>query len=136
MNDYSDIIRLPHHQSEKHRQMTLHDRAAQFAPFAALTGYEAELSEAARLTDCRLDVGEEDAERINAVLRELTQHSQNVPEVRATYFVPDGKKPGGAYLTHKGKVRRVDTVKRELIFADKAVISIDDIYRLEKQTVQ
>lgn len=136
MNDYSDIIRLPHHQSEKHRQMTLHDRAAQFAPFAALTGYDAEISEAARLTDCRFDVGEEDAERINAVLQELIQHPQIVPEVQATYFVPDDKKQGGAYLTHKGKVRRVDTVNRELIFTDKTVISIDDIYRLEKQTVQ
>ena len=132
MNEYSDIIRLPHHQSEKHRQMTLHDRAAQFAPFAALTGYDAEISEASRLTDCRLEVGEENAERINAVLQELIQCRQTVSEIQATYFVPDAKKQGGAYLTHKGKVRRVDTVKRELIFTDKTVISIDDIYRLEK----
>ena len=120
MDDYDDIIRLPHHRPQT---------AAQFAPFAALSGFGARIGEAARLTDSRPAVGEEEERQINDCLRFLLDIS--APQaVRLTFFVPDKLKSGGAVYDFSGEVRRADPVARTLIFTDKTVIAFDDILYL------
>lgn len=107
---YADIMDRPHWQSPKHPRMSLYDRAAQFAPFAALTGYEDMIGEEARLVDNRIELGEEELEELNRALgriNEKTEHGIR-PEVTVTYFVPDPLKPGGVYETITEKARRVD----------------------------
>ena len=106
-HDYDDIISLPHHVSAKHPQMPLIDRAAQFSPFAALTGLGAALDETARLTDARIELSEERKEEINLALRRLQEQtaSGEAPEVEITWFCTDDKKSGGAYITTAGTLR-------------------------------
>ncbi len=112
---YDDILHLPHHVSSTRPPMPLADRAAQFSPFAALTGYDAVLAEAARLTDAWVEPGEEDVERLNDCLRILCEHLREKPEVRVTFFQPDSRKEGGAYLTRSGRLKRVDEARRCLV---------------------
>lgn len=128
-DDYDDIINLPHHVSKSHPQMTMYQRAAQFAPFAALTGFDDRIREERRLTDGRPQLCEEDARIIDEQLHILTESKTPLP-VRLTLFVPDGAKQGGALTDMEGVVRRVDAVARELIFADKTVLPIDNILAL------
>ncbi len=129
MDDYDDIIRLPHHRPQTRAPMPNLERAAQFAPFAALSGFGARIGEAARLTDSRPAVGEEEARQINDCLRFLLDIS--APQaVRLTFFVPDKLKSGGAVYDFSGEVRRADPVARTLIFTDKTVIAFDDILYL------
>lgn len=130
-DDYRDIINLPHHQSTKRPHMSLHDRAAQFAPFAALRGYDEEIAETARLTDERLELGSEDIALLNERLNILIDNIKSIPEVSVTYFVPDDKKDGGAYVTKKGNVRRIDDVERRIHFTDNSKITIDDVYMID-----
>lgn len=130
-DDYRDIINLPHHQSTKRPHMSLHDRAAQFAPFAALRGYDEEIAETARLTDERLELGSEDIALLNERLNILIDNIKSIPEVSVTYFVPDDKKDGGAYVTKKGNVRRIDDVERWIHFTDNSKITIDDVYVID-----
>ena len=123
---YADILLLSPPRSPLHPPMPAAERAAQIAPFAALSGFGSQICEEARLTDCRPPVSEEDARQIDCCLRLLG--SSALPRtVRLSYFLPDGSKPGGAVLDHTGDLRRVDTVARELIFTDKTVIPLDDI---------
>ena len=105
---YDDIINLPHHVSETRPRMSLYDRAAQFSPFAALTGYEAVIKETARLTESRPEPGEGEAERINAGLSALSLHIREQPWAEITYFLPDEKKSGGAFVSVSGRVKRID----------------------------
>ena len=125
---YDDIIRLPHHVSEKHPQMPLSDRAAQFSPFAALTGYEAAVDETARLTDEKIQLSEDRIAAINGLLAAL----QPGDAVSAVYFVPDRRKPGGAYLTVTGTVKRIDGVQGALLLTDGTSIPFEDIFTLER----
>ena len=124
---YYDIINLPHHTSKTRRRMSMRDRAAQFAPFAALTGYDAAVREAARLTNERIELDEYFKSLINERLCILRDCASEKTEVSITYFVPDKKKTGGAYVTACGEVCKIDEHKRELVLLDGTKIPIDEI---------
>ena len=126
---YDDIINLPHHVSERHPQMSMYNRAAQFAPFAALTGRDSAITEAARLTEAEEELSESDAEVLNRKLAYL-QSLDEKPTISVTYFVPDDKKEGGSYHTATGIVKSVEPDKGVLQFEDGTgipVIRIKDI---------
>lgn len=126
---YDDIIDLPHHVSERHPQMSMYNRAAQFAPFAALTGHNAAITEAARLTEAEQELSESDAEVLNRKLAYLHSLDEK-PTISVTYFVPDDKKEGGSYHTATGIVKSVETDKGVLQFENGTgipVIRIKDI---------
>lgn len=131
MGKYDDIINHPHHQSKTRRQMSLHDRAAQFAPFAALTGYDDSIHEAARWTDTKIELSEVQTEAINIRLNFLAEHLSDKPYVKVTYFEPDKKKDGGAYLTTEGQIKKIDEYERCIVFTDKRKISFEDILNIE-----
>ena len=124
---YDDIIHLRHHVSQNHPQMPLRDRAAQFAPFAALTGYEAAVGETARLTSERRELDPQEAEELNRRLSELAARLQDRPEVTIEYFVPDQRKSGGAYVTITGVVRNISVPDKVLVMEDRTVIGLEDI---------
>ena len=126
-NPYEDIIHLPHPTSKKHPRMSTHDRAAQFAPFAALTGYDSSIAEAARLTDRRIELDEHSQEELNEKLNLIQEHLLDQPEITVTYFQPDRKKTGGAYVTFTGCVRKVDAVEQVLVFHNAKKIPIENI---------
>ena len=113
---YADIIGHPHWVSPKHPPMSLYDRAAQFAPFAALAGYEDMIGEEARLVDNRIELPQEELEELNRTLNRISEKisSGTRPELTITYFVPDPLKPGGVYETTTGKIRRMDPVSRKI----------------------
>ncbi len=127
---YDDIIDLPHHVSRKHPQMPLLDRAAQFAPFAALTGHEAAIKETARLTEEEIELDENSKELLDLRLQYLKEHLAEHPEVTVTYFCPDEKKTGGAYETVTGLVKKVDEYAGELVFTDGRRIALGTIIEL------
>lgn len=124
MTEYDDIIDLPRPKS-KHEPMPMSDRAAQFSPFAALTGYGDAIDETARLTDHRIELSEE--ERAELDYRQQYLSTLDAPTVTVTYFVPDGRKTGGAYVTHTGVLKRVDEVERMMVFIDGVRIPIAEI---------
>lgn len=124
MSDYDDIINLPHHQSQNHPHMSLHDRAAQFAPFAALTGYNDAVKEARRLTDSKPELDENQLEELDQKLAELMTRIVERPEVAVTYFEPDEKKEGGAYIACVGKLKKIEGYKRQLVFETGKEIAI------------
>ena len=129
---YEDIVDLPHHVSKKRPQMPLIDRAAQFAPFAALTGYDAAIKETGRLTEAQIEMDEDRKIELDRVLRVLIEkHVQN-PEVSITYFQPDEKKDGGAYVTVTGQVRKIDDFERTVMLMDGREIPIDLITAIER----
>lgn len=130
-DEYGDIIDMPHHQSEKRPHMSLSDRAAQFAPFAALRGYEDEISETARQTDKKLELDNDTAALLNERLHIIIESIKSEPEISLTYFIPDDKKEGGKYVSSTGKVRRVDEIQRFIQFKDETKISIDNLLRIE-----
>lgn len=127
MNKYKDIINLPHKQSAKRHHMPLIDRAAQFAPFAALTGYDDAIKETGRLTDERIELSDERLSRLNFKFQLLTDHLNNETEISIIYFKPDEYKIGGTYLTVAGKVKKVDTFERLITMQDGQKIPLDDI---------
>lgn len=127
---YDDIIHLPHHRSVSRPHMTLHDRAAQFAPFAALTGHEEAIEETARLTDSEIVLDETAIAAINAKLYEISQRLSEKPVVSITYFRPDAHKEGGAYLTDVGFIRKIDK-EEKVLFMDSGIrIPMDRIVEL------
>ena len=125
--NYEDIINLSHHISKKHRPMPREARAAQFAPFAALTGYESDVNEAARYTGKRRELGEYETERLNRRINEIRDGIHGNTEVIITYFKPDEKKTGGEYLNIGGRVRKIDDYGRTLTLTSGALIPLDDI---------
>lgn len=133
MENYDDIINLPHHVSSKRPQMAQKDRAAQFAPFAALTGYDDEIKETARLTDAKIELDEDKQRVLNEKQNFLAEHIKEMPEVTVVYFVPDSRKSGGAYISYTGNLRRIDEYERMLVFEDKTVIPIDDVYDIQSE---
>lgn len=129
MGKYEDIIALPHHQSETRAHMPLRDRAAQFAPFAALTGFGAAVDETARRTDTRVELSETRKEELNAVLLAAMECSQ--PLVELTWFVDDLRKDGGAYVTRTGNLEKIDPYTRTILLTDGTVIPINDLFEME-----
>lgn len=130
-DNYEDIIHLPHHVSKTRPPMSMADRAAQFSPFAALTGYDDAIRETGRLTDEKLESGEERLAVLNTQFRILTDHLADHPEISVTYFVPDGRKSGGAYVTARGRVKKVNDFDRLLILQDGLRIPMDDVVEME-----
>lgn len=130
-DQYTDIINLPHHVSAARPRMSMIDRAAQFSPFAALTGYDAAIKETGRLTEQRIDLSEEERSILDRKQRILMDNIAAQPEISVTYFVPDARKDGGAYVTIAGRVRRVDAVARLLILVDRTEIPLDDVISLD-----
>ena len=131
LHNYDDIINLPHHVSKNRKRMTSGERAAQFSPFAALTGYDEAVIEAARLTDERKEMTEEMKSLVDAKIQIIADYIDTEPYITVIYFLPDSKKEGGAYVRIAGKVRAVDNYERRIIFADKTFVSIDQIKDIE-----
>ena len=128
MNEnYKEIINLPHHVSEKRPHMSMIDRAAQFSPFAALTGHEAALDETARLTDVFVEPDEDEKQIINAKLHLLIDLIEEKPLVTVTYFVPDDRKDGGRYINITGYLKKINTMNREITMGDGTCVSVDFI---------
>ena len=128
---YDDIIRLPHRVSLRHSAMPRANRAAQFAPFAALSGYDGAVQETARLTQPQAEEDEENLALLNEKLHALLEVIGDQPEMSITCFVPDEKKAGGSYQRISGRVRRLDEVNRQLILTDRTVIPMDSIYEID-----
>lgn len=127
LHRYDDIIDLPHPTSSKHPPMSLYDRAAQFSPFAALTGHEAAILETARLTDCQRELDEDEKEKINEKLQMIYEHLGKDTEVTITYFLPDERKDGGKYVSHTGIVKKINEYERTLVMKDELAIPMNDI---------
>ena len=128
---YADIINLPHHELKTRQRMPIINRAASFSPFAALTGYDDAVKETARLTSERIELDEGAKEILNDKLRIAADKADQEPEIKVTYFLPDKKKDGGAYITIKAVIKRIDEYERLVVFNDKSTIPIDDIYEIE-----
>lgn len=133
-NDYSDIIDHPHYVSKTRPQMSEIERAAQFSPFAALTGYDAAIQETGRLTDERMEIGEEEKAMLDRKQQYLLEIISDKPEITVTYFKPDERKSGGAYVSVTGKLKRLDDVERVLVLTDGKKIPLDDITDLESKS--
>ena len=127
MGEYDDIINLPHHVSQKHPQMSIHDRAAQFAPFAALTGHGEAIAETARLTDRKIELDDYEKMKLDEKLLILQEHIMEMPEISVTYFCPDEKKEGGKYVTVTKALRKINDMERTLLMEDGMQIRIEDI---------
>ena len=129
--NYDDIIDRPHWQSPTRPRMSRVNRAAQFAPFAALTGHDAALLETGRLTDEFKELDESCKAELDEKLRYLAAHLHEEPTVTITYFRPDGKKDGGTYLSAAGVVRKIDEYKKTVIMENQIVIPVDWIFEIE-----
>ena len=126
-----DIIRLPHPDSPRHPRMSLYDRAAQFSPFAALTGHSAAIAETGRLTDRRVELDEYEMARVDAELQRLQELLPGGPTASITYFVPDERKNGGSYQTVTGEVKRIDAVTGVIQMTDRREIPIEDVFSIK-----
>ncbi len=129
--EYDDIIHLPHHQSKTRKRMSVSDRAAQFAPFAALTGHDEAVKETARLTEGYVELDDYELEELNRKLLYLQEHLDEKPQVTITYFVPDEKKPGGAYQTFSGNVKKLLQFEGLIVMEDETEIPIERILLIE-----
>ncbi len=130
-HDYDDILDLPHHVSETRPQMPMMNRAAQFAPFAALTGYDAAVMETARFTEERRTVDEAQKQVINQTLETIRDRITLRPVVTCTYFVPDERKAGGRTVTRTGNVQKTDDLSGILLFTDGTCIPFSELYSIE-----
>lgn len=124
---YDDIINLPHHVSKKHPQMSLYARSAQFAPFAALTGYEEAIKEIARETSARIEIDEEMKSVLDSKLQILLEKISLKPELSITYFIPDSSKDGGQYVTTEGIIKKIDMYNQYIYLEDSTEIPINEI---------
>ena len=133
MGKYDDIIHLSRHVSQTHAQMPLSARAAQFSAFAALTGFDAAVSETARLTEARVELDRDALEALDGTMRALLEKlsSGAVPEAEIRYFVPDERKDGGRYETLRGAVEKIDEYERRLLLSDGQKLSLEDIVSIE-----
>ena len=130
-HQYDDIINLPHHVSATRPRMSMIDRAAQFSPFAALTGYDAAIKETGRLTDQRIELTEDSRAVLDRKQQLLVDNLADHPEVSVTYFVPDKRKTGGAYVTVTGRVKKVDDYHLLMLLTDGTKIPLDEILDIE-----
>ncbi len=130
---YDDILHLPHPTSKKHPRMPISDRAAQFSPFAALSGHGAAIAETARLTDEKMELDEDTKAELDQKQAVLLEHIAEQPEVTVTWFQPDARKDGGAYVTVTGRLKKIDEVERTLTLLDGTRISLADVVELESR---
>ncbi len=130
-NKYDDMIYLPNPTPTCRPRMSLYDRAAQFSPFAALTGYEDAVEETARLTDARLELSEDMKTILNEKMQMIVDNMDAEPVVTITYFVPDKKKAGGAYVDVSGIVKEIDEYERCIVMTDKKKIPIEQVRAIE-----
>lgn len=128
---YADIINLPRHRFKTRPQMSLHDRAAQFSPFAALSGHEAAIQETARLTKEKVLLTEEAKAQLNAKLLLVAEHLEKQPRISITYFLPDERKSGGAYITETEIVTKINEYDHSVVMLNDVIIPIDDIISIE-----
>lgn len=131
MRNYEDIQNHKRYQLKHHTPMSLESRAAQFAPFAALVGYDEEIGEAARSTDGREELSEDAIDALNQAFQKLLEHEEERPLVMVIYFQPDAKKDGGRYMTYTGNFRFYDAEKRVMKFVDGMVIAVGQVCRIE-----
>ena len=129
--NYDDIINLPRHVSDKHPHMSIHDRAAQFAPFAALTGHSEAVSETARYVDEKIDLGEDAIKEIQDALNYIQEHISQSPQVTITYFVADGRKRGGRYVTETVKIKYVDNLEQNIRFDNGVCVKFENIFDIK-----
>lgn len=135
MNKYDDIINLPHHVSERHPQLGRDSYAAQFSPFAALTGYDGIVEEIARVTDERIELDDDSKDRISYKLGIVLGHLDDEPEITATYFLPDKKKDGGSYVTVTGIIKAFDGYERIIQLSDGPRIPVDDLLDIQGKII-
>ena len=126
-HNYDDIINMEHHKSKKHPPMSLYARSAQFAPFAALTGYEEAVTETAREVGERIDIDDELRNILDSKIQMLSEQIKKKHEIIFTYFVPDLTKDGGKYINVTGIIKKIDTIKQLIILEDKTEIPINEI---------
>ncbi len=128
---YDDIINLPRHISSVRPPMPVADRAAQFMPFAALTGFGDAIEETGRLTDKRTELEEDAIEGLEEKLRYLREHMKEHPEISVTYFQPDARKAGGAYVTATGRIKRIDLYEQAFVMEDGTWIPVKSVVGIE-----
>ena len=128
---YDDIINLPHPTSLTHPQMSIQDRAAIFSPFSALSGHAGAIAETARLTEQRIELDEDTKAELDRRQAMLLEHIREQPEITVTWFQPDERKEGGAYLTTTGRLKKIDEVYRALYLADGNRIPLDDVIEIQ-----
>ena len=133
---YDDMIDLPHPTSKKHPRMSIRDRAAIFSPFAALSGHGAAIAETARLTDPRMELDEDTKAELDRRQAMLLEHIEEQPEVTVTWFQPDERKEGGAYLTVTGRLKKLDKIRRVLVLTDGTKILLANVVKLESEYFQ
>lgn len=131
---YDDIIHLSHPTSKNRPRMSIHDRAAQFSPFAALSGHAAAIAETARLTDRKLELDEDTRAELDRRQAILLEHISERPEITVTWFRPDERKEGGAYITTTGRLKKLDEAERILILTDDTRIPLDAVVSLESDS--
>ncbi len=131
MSNYDDIKHLTRPQYDDLHPMSMHDRAAQFSPFAALVGYDDAVAETARLNDSKAELTEDEMSELNANLNRLLDRLDEQPEISVTYFVPDEKKSGGKYVEKVGVVRIYDEYSQELVFTDGVRIAVADMANID-----
>lgn len=130
-NRYDEIMGLPHHVSKTRPQMPMSDRAAQFAPFAALTGYDSAIKETGRLTNERIELDDESLTALDRKYQLLMDAFDDAPEVTITYFRPDERKAGGKYISATGAVKKVDDFERQITMQDGTRIPMDDVLSID-----
>lgn len=128
MRNYDDLINLSRPQYHDLPPMSIHDRAAQFSPFAALVGYDAAVEETARLTDSRREMEEDEINELNRQLSELNKRLSERPRIRVTYFIRDRKKEGGRYASKIGNARTIDQAENRIVFTDGESVPVKDMY--------
>lgn len=135
MEDYNDIIGLPHYRSAKRGHMAMHDRAAQFSPFAALTGFESAIAETGRLTSRRTELEEYEKTQLDRVLLQLQALISQRPHVTILYFVADTQKAGGSYTSLQGQIKKIDFYHQVITMVDKTEIPLQDIIHIDSNLI-
>ena len=135
-SEYSDIINIDKPWSTRHAKMPMRDRAAQFAPFASLTGFDSQISETARLTDKKPELSESDMESLNEKIRIISDNIRSRPAIELIYFVRDSRKSGGSLEHYTGRIRKIDPFKRNFTFEDCIIIPIDDIIDIKAKIIK
>lgn len=128
---YEDIINMPHHVSTRYKQMSIESRAAQFAPFAALTGYGDEIKEASRLTDKKINLVDNEKDILNYKLQVIKKNIKNKPQVLIKYFIPDIKKSGGSYKIENKQIKKIDETLKKIIFMDNSYVLFENIINIK-----
>ena len=129
-DNYEDIINLPHYEPKYHKRMSIEKRAAQFAPFSALTGYDEEIKLSSKLVDKKIELTEEEKIFLNDKIQILIENIKDKPEITITYFIKDDKKIGGEYINKTSNINKIDISKNIILLRDKTIISIDDIINI------